>query len=118
MKKLVKIVGILLLIGVCAYVAYTAIQYHRQRAGSEKRIHDIRQIGAVWVLLAEESGTNTLLNLAGVRAHLPAGFPLERYELLPLSSNALVAAFVREAVPDGEGQRAVLFTDGRVLFQR
>jgi len=112
MRKQVKIVAVGLLIVLFVHFVFTTVQYYRRRAQMEMRFHNIMQIGDAYSRYVVGSGTNRPLSLGGLRTHLPAGFPLERYEMLPPATNELNAAIMREVTPDEAGRRVVLFADG------
>ena len=74
-------------------------------------------IGKAYVRNDGDVGTNTQMSLAELRLHLPSGFPLDRYELLPQHIPSDPSdLLIREVATDEDGLRAVIFADGHGTF--
>jgi len=121
MSKLRKIAGCVILIAVLVLVAYPVVHGSREKAQLEMRLHDAKQIGIAYNLYLDDTASRDQIALTDLRKHLPVGFRLDRYELLPHGSNSTKpwdTAFVREVTPDEARIRVVVYMDGHVEARR
>jgi hypothetical protein len=82
------------------------------------RFNSIRQVGAIYLRRLADSGENREITPTDLRDSLPAGFPLDRYQLLAPHTNQQGVVLVREVAPDHHGVRVFFYADGHAQARR